>query len=142
VRAISTRSSPAASRAGPRELADGAPGVQRVAVAGVGVGDHRHLGVLDDEGHALDDLGEAEQAEVGIAHAAGDAAAGGVDGREAGVAGQPRREPVVDAGGDDDPVAGHELPQRRGGTHAQAPAAAAPARRPKTAPDMRPVPPG
>ena len=75
---------------GPLELAHRATDVQRVAVAGVGVGDDRHARLLDDVGEPVDDLARREQAEVGIAHAARDPPAGGVERGEARARGQTR----------------------------------------------------
>ena len=71
------------------ELAHGVLGVQRIAIAGVGIRDDRHAGVLDDVGQPVDDLAQGEQSEVGISHAARDTAAGRVDRRKS----RSRREP-------------------------------------------------
>ena len=63
----------------PLQLPHGAAGVQGIAVAGVGIGDDGHAGVLHDARDARHHLGHADQAEVGIAHAPRDAATRGVD---------------------------------------------------------------
>ena len=75
--------------------------VDRVAVAGVGVGDHRHVDGGDDPPGVVDHLGAGEQPDVGPAEQRGGGAEPGhVDDVEAGLLDQPRRQRVVGAGRD------------------------------------------
>ena len=83
------------------EAARGLLGVERIAVAGVGVGDDRHVDDIDHGGEPVDDLVRRNQPEVGHAGAARDRAARGVDRREARLLDQPRRQPVERARRDD-----------------------------------------
>ena len=133
----------------PFQLPHGAAGVQGIAVAGVGIGDDGHAGVLHDARDARHHLGHADQAEIGIAHAPRDAATGGVDRGKARARGEAGGETVVDAGSDDDVAPGHERPERAWWDARPArrqplalSAAERPAMRPNTPPAIRPAPPG
>jgi hypothetical protein len=82
-------------------LADRAHDVDRVAVAGVRVGDHRDVHRADDPAGVVDHLGAGEQAHVRAAdQRGGGAEPGHVDGVEAGLLDQPGGQRVVGAGGD------------------------------------------
>ena len=71
--------------AGPLVLADRAADVQRVAVAGVAVRQHRDVDGLGDVAGVLDHLVHRQEADVGLAEDAGrGAVAGHVDGVEPG----------------------------------------------------------
>jgi hypothetical protein len=86
-----------ASQADACELADHAVGVERVAVAGVGIADHRAVDRVADLGQPLHDMARVDQVDVRHAGGAGDAAAGGIQRLEAGHAAQPCRHAVIDA---------------------------------------------
>jgi hypothetical protein len=89
----------AAGGPGGDQLDDGAVGVQRVAVAGVGVDDDRDRHAQADPPGTVDHLGLGQQAEVGLADGGGgDRVAGDERHREAGPVGELRREGVEDAG--------------------------------------------
>ena len=109
-----------------RVRAHGAHDVELVAEPRVGVGDDRHGDGLRDPGRvdgdeALDHLAHPEQSEIGIAEAAGDAAARGVHRGEARARGEPRRQPVVDARRDNGVAAGEQLSQRDVRSHVATP---------------------
>ena len=106
--------------AGALELAHGPLGVQRIAIAGVGIRDDGHAGVLDDVGEPIDDLAQGKEAEVGVAHAACDTAAGGVDRRKSRPRHEARRQSVPDAGRDDDVAGAKQRPQPRRRLHGRA----------------------
>src|SRR3546814_14046194 len=91
--------------AGPLENPDRALAVEGVALAGIGIGDHRDIGRIDDLLQPRADLAEAEEAEIGDACAARDGAAAGVHHVEAGGLHEPRREAVIDARRQDHVVA-------------------------------------
>ena len=71
--------------AAPFVFAHRAHHVELVAVAGVGIGDHRQADRARDPAGVVDHLGHAWQAVVGIAERRRGAGAGHVDGSEAGV---------------------------------------------------------
>ena len=92
----------------------GADDVDRVAVAGVGVGDHRHVDGGHDPPGVVDHLAAAEQPDVGAADQRGRRPeAGHVDGVEAGLLDQPGREGVVRARRHERRPAGQQLAQPR-----------------------------
>ena len=99
-----------AGPAGRLEQLHRAPGVEGVAVAGVGVDDHRRLG--RGPAHPPGDVGHlplGQVAEVGQAEEGGRRGVAGQEGHlEAGVGRQPGRQGVVDAGHE------HGLARRRG----------------------------
>ena len=82
-------------RAEALELAHGTDDVERVAVAGVGVGDDWQRGGVDNLAQPRQHLGHRQQAEVRHPAAPGHGAAAAVDGGEARRGGDPRRQPVV-----------------------------------------------
>ena len=88
--------------AGALEGAGGALRGERVAVAGIGVGDHRHRDRLDHLGEPPDDFIGRHQANVRYAGRAGDGAAARIDGRKAGLLDEPGRKLVERAGRDHD----------------------------------------
>ncbi len=102
------------------EGAGGALRGQRVAVAGVGIGDHRHAHRLDHLGKPLDDLVGRDQAHVGHAGAARDGAAARIDRGEARLLDEARGEAVIGAGRDHDAVLAQHVLQSGGGAHAWA----------------------
>ena len=66
------------------ERAHGAHRVDRIAEAGVGVGEHRHADHVADRRHLIGQFGERDEADVGNAERhVGDAGAGDVDRLEA-----------------------------------------------------------
>ena len=78
-------------------FAHGADHVDGIAVAGVGIGDDRDPDRLDgaaDEQHVL---GQAQQAQIGVAAGAGIAAAGQIDRGETGGLDEPRGQGVIGA---------------------------------------------
>ncbi len=95
---------------------DRADHVERVAVAGVGIGDHRDSHRLDRQPDKAHVLRERQQAEIGIAVRPRIAAAGQVDRLEAGLLDEPRGERVISAGHHRVPAAldqtAHLLPHR------------------------------
>lgn len=78
--------------------------VQRLAEPGVGVAEEREAGRLRGQLRRRDELGDAEQADVGDAVPGRQRAAGEVDGAEADPLGEPGRQRVEDAGDGDRPV--------------------------------------
>jgi hypothetical protein len=91
------------------ELAHGALDVERVAVAGVDVDQHRDVDGSDDVPGGVDHLGLRQQAEVGLAEPrGGQAVARDEDGAEPRLLGELRGERVPDAGNHDGAVAREE----------------------------------
>jgi hypothetical protein len=89
--------------------------VDRVTVAGVGVGDHRDVDRLRDPVRVVDHLRKRHQADVGAAKPRGGAAEPGhVRGRESGLLDQPRSESVVAARGQHHLAGLEPLAQTRG----------------------------
>ena len=99
------------------ELAHGTDDVDSVSVACVRVCDDRQGGGVDNLSQAGEHLGHRQQPEVGHPAAPGDRAATAVEDAEPGGLGDPRREPIVYAGRDDDAVAADQFAQPRGGAH-------------------------
>ena len=104
--------------AGRRVLAHRAHDVERVAVAVVGVGDHRHADGLHEPPRVVGHLGEREQPDVGAPEQRRRRAeAGHVDGREAGALDEPRRQRVVGAGREHRLGPGEQLTEARHRSH-------------------------
>ena len=98
--------------AGPFVLLDGAANVERPAVACVRVGDDGKGRRRADARRLARHLGHRREAQIGLAEqAVRRAGAGHVDHVKAGLLDQPRGEPVVRAGRDDDAFTGEELAQ-------------------------------
>ena len=76
-------------------LADRADHVDRVAVAGIGIGDDRDADRLDRQPDKADILRQGEQPEIGIAVRPRIAAAGQIDRLEPGLLDEPRRQGVI-----------------------------------------------
>jgi hypothetical protein len=76
-------------------LAHRADHVDRVAIAGVGIGDDRDRDRLDRQPDKADILRQGEQSEIGIAVRSRIAAAGQIDRLEPGLFDEPRRQRVV-----------------------------------------------
>jgi hypothetical protein len=111
--------------AGGGVLAHCAHDVELVAEAGVGVRDHRHADRGGDARRVLRHLGHRQQPVVGVAEAGRRAGAGHVDGGEAGLLDDPGGQAVVRARGDDERVAGEQLPQSCCARHDGEPSAGA-----------------
>ena len=104
-------------------FAHGAHDVELVAVAGIGVGDHRQLDRGGDAAGVVDHLRHRDQAEIGIAERRRGAGAGHVDAVEPGLRDQLRGDAVIGAGCDHHAVPaqqfakaarlGHRLPPFR-----------------------------
>ena len=107
--------------AGTFEGARRALGRERIAVAGIGIGDHRHRDRLDDFGEPRDDLVRRHQPHVGHAGRARDGAAARIDGRKARLLDEARRQSVERAGGDDDFSPAHHGPKCRRGAQTSPP---------------------
>ena len=91
---------PRCERGDPRLLvfADRADHVDRIAVAGVGIGDDRDADRLDRQPDKADILRKGEQAEIGIAVGPRIAAAGQIDRLEPSLLDEPRRQSVLGPG--------------------------------------------
>src|SRR5581483_7002082 len=99
--------------AGRLELAHRALHLQQVAVAVVGVGDDRQIHDRGGAPHPLRHLAQGDEAQVRQPQRRGRlAVAGQVDAGEAGLLDQQRREHVVGAGRDHDPVPAQQVAQR------------------------------
>ena len=79
-------------------LADRADDVDRVAVAGIGVGDDRDFDRFDRHADKADVLGEGQEPEIGIAVRPRIAAAGQIDRLEPGLLDETRGQSVIGAG--------------------------------------------
>ncbi len=78
-------------------FAHGADHVDRIAVAGIGIGDDRDRDRLDGAADELDILGQAQQAEIRVAAGARIAAAGQIHRRKPGRFDEPRGQRVIGA---------------------------------------------
>ena len=76
--------------------------IERVAIAGIGVGNDRNVHDIHHRGQPLDDGVHGHQAEIGDAGRTRDRAAAGINRRKSGLRDQPCREPVIGAGRDGD----------------------------------------
>ena len=94
-------------------LAHGAPHVERVAVAGVGVADDGDVYRLRNRARVGGHLGHREQPEVGIAARGRGAESRHINGVEAGGGGEFRLQAIEDEGRDDHFGAGEHLAQPR-----------------------------
>jgi hypothetical protein len=91
----------------------GAPDVQRVAVAGVRVGDQRDVEDRGQVARMVGHLAEPGESEIGETEPRRRrAVAGHVHGGESGVLNEPRRNPVVGARDDEPFLLGHERAKR------------------------------
>ena len=79
-------------RPGPRIGADDMPDIDRVAVAGVEIGDQRDADLLDDRAGHVEVLGERQEARVGHAIGRRQFEAARPDAVEPGLFGEPRRK--------------------------------------------------
>src|SRR5262245_42332560 len=94
------------------EQAHGAPDVERVAIAGVGVNDQIGVDAIADHGDNLDNLAHAHETDVRSAEPRiRDRCAGDVQRPETALFGDQRGERVVDAGSDHDGLAHEARPQ-------------------------------
>ena len=91
--------------------------VELVAVAGIGVGDDRHIDRGGDATGVVDHLRHRHQAEIRIAERRRGAGAGHVDAVEPGARDHPRGDAVIGAGRDDHPVAAQQFAKARGLGH-------------------------
>jgi hypothetical protein len=103
--------------AAPLVLAHGAGGVELVAVAGIGVGDHRNVDGRGDTSGIVGHLRHCEEAVVGIAERRRGAGAGHVDRVEAGLHDGARGDAIVGAGRDHHAAALQQLAQLPGSSH-------------------------
>ena len=87
------------------ELTHGAHQIDGIAVAGVGIGDHRNFHHRDDLRCPFDGFRHAHQANVRDAHAPGDRAAAEIRRFVAGFLDKPRRKAVEAAGRDEELIA-------------------------------------
>ena len=86
-----------AGDAAPLVFADGARGIELVAIAGVGIGDHRHVDRGRDAPGIVGHLRHGHEAVVRVAERRGRAGAGHVDGRKARLRDGARRNAVIGA---------------------------------------------
>ena len=99
-------------------LAHGADDIDRVAVAGIGVGDDRDRYRLDRQPDKADIFDHRQQPEIGVAAGARVAAAGQVNRGEPGLLDKPRRQRVVGARHHRIAASGDQPPQRLARVHA------------------------
>ena len=89
---------------GSLKFAHGAENIQFVAVAGVGIGNHREIDSGRNAPSVADHLRHRQQAEIGIAKRRGGPGAGHVDRLKTGLSDQFRGDAVIGAGGGDHAV--------------------------------------
>ena len=80
--------------------------IERVAIAGVGVGNNRNIHDIHHRSEPVDDGVHGNQAEIGNAGRAGDRPAAGIDRGKSGKRDEPRREPVIGTRRDGDMARG------------------------------------
>ena len=106
-----------AGDAAPLVLPHRARRVELVAVAGIGIGDHRHVDGRGDAAGIVGHLRHGDEPIVGIAERRRRAGAGHVDRAEAGLRDGARGDAVVGAGRDGQAVALQQLPELPCSTH-------------------------
>jgi len=84
-------------------------GVERIAVAGIGIGDDRYADDVDHRGEAIHDRIHGEQPEIGNAARSGDGSAARIDRAEARLLDQSRRQSVIGARRHRDPAGRQKL---------------------------------
>ena len=85
--------------------------IERVAIAGVGVGNDRDIHDIHHRRQPVDDGVHGDQAEIGNAGRARDRAAAGIDRGKAGKRYEPRRKPVIGARRHGDVAGGEQASQ-------------------------------
>ena len=91
------------------EGARGGLRIERIAIAGVGIGDDRHIDDIHHRGESFDNVADRDQAEVRHPGGSGDGAAAGIDRRKSRLRHEPRRQAVKGAGRHSDAPGGKYL---------------------------------